>query len=29
MKLMPEHFRLLMSEPQLGNPSTAMQTLNQ
>jgi putative transposase len=26
---MPEHFHLLMSEPQVGNPSTAMQSVKQ
>src|SRR5215468_8404412 len=27
--VMPEHFHLLMSEPQVGNPSTVMQSLKQ
>jgi putative transposase len=27
--VMPEHFHLLMSEPQVGNPSTVMQALKQ
>jgi len=27
--VMPEHFHLLMSEPQIGNPSTAMQSVKQ
>jgi putative transposase len=27
--VMPEHFHLLMSEPQVGNPSTAMQSVKQ
>ena len=27
--VMPEHFRLLMSEPQEGNPSTVMQSVKQ
>jgi putative transposase len=27
--IMPEHFHLLMSEPQLGDPSTAMQSVKQ
>ena len=27
--IMPEHFHLLMSEPQLGTPSTAMQSVKQ
>jgi putative transposase len=27
--VMPEHFHLLMSEPQLGDPSTAMQSVKQ
>ena len=27
--VMPEHFHLLMSEPQIGNPSTAMQSAKQ
>jgi REP element-mobilizing transposase RayT len=27
--VMPEHFHLLMSEPQAGNPSTAMQSVKQ
>jgi putative transposase len=27
--IMPEHFHLLMTEPQLGDPSTAMQSLKQ
>ena len=27
--VMPEHFHLLMSEPQVGNPSTVMQSVKQ
>jgi REP element-mobilizing transposase RayT len=27
--VMPEHFHLLMSEPRVGNPSTAMQSVKQ
>jgi REP element-mobilizing transposase RayT len=27
--VMPEHFHLLMSEPQVGTPSTAMQSVKQ
>lgn len=27
--VMPEHFHMLMSEPQIGNPSTVMQVLKQ